>query len=178
MRSLVRFFSIAVAVTVCISCVQSTSQSPPRFNTVDELVNDVKKKISEISVQDFKALMDAAEPYVLIDVREPGEHNSGYIPGSVSMPRGVIEFSIGNDNVWENEGMYRPLKDELIIIYCKKGHRGTLAAKSLNQLGYTNIKNISGGFLEWISNFPDIVDKNEDASGNLSISRGESSGGC
>jgi rhodanese-related sulfurtransferase len=178
MRSVLRFFSLAVAVTIFSSCINSTPPPQVSFKTVDELVNDAKERISEISVQDFKALMDSEEPFVLIDVRETGEHNAGYIPGSVSMPRGVVEFRIGNESVWENEGMYTPLKDEMIIIYCKKGHRGTLATESLKQLGYSNIKNIAGGYLEWISGYPDIIDKNEDAIGGLSISQGESSGGC
>lgn len=171
---------IIITVFSFISCNKQVEEIKPTssYNNIDELVEDSKKNITEISAQDLKALMDNAESYILIDVRESDEHNSEFIPGSISIPRGVLEFRINNEQVWDKEGMYPPLKEDLIILYCKKGHRGTLSVESLIKLGYTNVKNVTGGWLEWKTNFPDVFDVNESAGGAPTIASGGESGGC
>jgi len=65
----------------------------------------------------------------------------------------VLEFKIADKEFWENEQWYVPDKDAEIIIYCKKGDRGILATKALSQLGYSNVKNLSGGIIAWDPDF-------------------------
>lgn len=149
------------------------------FATVDDMVADAQTRIQELSVQELNSILEGEEPFILLDVRTVEENNSGYIPGSISMPRGVVEFRIASEPVWDNEGMYPPTTEDLILIYCKKGSRGALTADALQHLGYTNVKNITGGFLEWKANYPDKVEVNEAAAGFTGGSTQEaSSGGC
>jgi len=112
-----------------------------------ELAEDAKARVPEISVDDLKAGIDSGAAFTIIDVRQLAEYNSGNIPGSVCIPRGLLEFKIGNSTFWEEQYMYPPEKGDEIIIYCKSGARGTLAAESLIQIGYTNVKNLTGGFV-------------------------------
>lgn len=133
------------------------------YESADEMVAAAAKSVTQITVDDFKKKYDEGELYTLIDVREPGEYNAGFIPGSVNIPAGLLIFNIGKDEFWESEMLYKPEKDEEIIVYCKKGKRGIMAAKSLHELGYKNVKNIEGGWKNWEMNFPLEYEKNLDA---------------
>ena len=110
------------------------------------MARDYSSLTKQISVEDFKAIEDSGT-FVLIDVRQPVEHYTNKIEGSVLIPRGDIEFKINNEDFWFEQYMYPPSKDSSeIIIYCKSGKRGILATKSLMQLGYKDVKNLKGGY--------------------------------
>ena len=145
------------------------------YTTVDEMVNEAKLAVPTITVEELKVKIDSMEMFNLIDVRIKSEHNHGYIPSAINIPRGTLEFKIANDKYWENEGLYLPAKDEEYILYCKKGSRSVLAAKSLMMLGYKNVKYIEGGFKKWEMTYPLLQEKNlEEESGHHS----EEVGGC
>ncbi len=148
------------------------------FATADELVADAKTRIKEISIEDFRAQYDGEDAFVLIDVRTVKEHNAGFIPSSISIPRGVLEFRILSEKVWDDEGMYVPKKEEAIFIYCKKGHRGTLAAESLEKMGYSNVTNIQSGFSGWKAKYAEDIEKIESAGGFEAAAEEEDAGGC
>lgn len=142
----------------------------------DELVAQAEKECKKITVEELAQLMTGEEVYTLIDVRQELEHYYGYIPGSVILPRGSLEFNIGSEEFWETEGLYMPLKDETIVVYCKKGNRGILAAHTLKHMGYTKIFYLEYGFKKWELTFPDQVEKNLNALGGGHAE--ESTGGC
>jgi rhodanese-related sulfurtransferase len=133
------------------------------YETADQMVEAAAKFVTNVAVDELKEMYDNGDLYTLIDVREPYEHNAGYIPGSINIPAGLLVFNIGKDAFWEQEMLYRPEKEELIIVYCKKGKRGTLAAKTLGDLGYKNVMNLDGGWKNWEMNFPLEYEKNLDS---------------
>lgn len=135
---------------------QATNQNTT-FQSADSLVTFVKANINTISVTDLKSDMDAEEPYILVDVRTPGEHDLGYILGSVNIPRGFLELRINRESFWEDEGMYSPLKEDKLIIVCKSGTRSALAAYTLMQMGFENVYSLDGGYLAWKKAFPELV---------------------
>lgn len=162
-----------------MGCQSNEANIGKTYPNVDELVADVRKGISELTVQEFNELMNSETPYVLLDIRMKEEHDLGYIPGSVSIPRGVLEFRIASEKVWDEEGLYVPEKDELLIVYCKMSNRSPLAALSLRQLGYSNVKVINGGWKEWHDAYPEIMENNVEEDGNVAaVAQEESSGGC
>ena len=79
----------------------------------------------------------------MIDVREQDEYSQGFIPGSQWIPRGFLELRI-EDAV--------PERDTPVVIYCAGGTRSALAAKSLKELGYSNVSSMAGGFAAWKRN--------------------------
>ncbi len=177
---LLLLLSLIILATFNQSCKDGHSEnsvSDQVSQSLDQMIAETKTRIQEIKPAEVMTLIDNMDPFVLIDVREQNEYDKGYIPGSFLMPRGVLEFRIANEKVWDNEGMYMPEKQELIIIYCKKGSRGTFATETLNKLGYTNVKNLEGGFLNWSKNYPDQVEKVEQLNINLGAAAQEDTGG-
>ena len=183
-KNLISSLAIILLATVLYSCVESRGSSrncQAEFEDAAMMVEDALSGLDQISVEDFGKMMESEEMFILLDVRTADEHNAGYIPGSVLMPRGVLEFRIANEAIWEEEGMYVPLKEDPIVIYCKRGNRSALAALSLKSLGYTNIQVVDGGWLEWESKFPENVESNIDLSagaGAQMVISSESAGGC
>ena len=107
--------------------------------TADDLVKEAKQNVCEISVSEAKGFLDNGG-YIFLDCREPKEYKMGHIPGAINLPRGLIEFKIDKAV---------PDKNEKIVVYCKSGGRGCLATCTLCRMGYTNVKNIDGGWLAW-----------------------------
>ena len=134
------------------------------YNNADEIIDEMKIGLNTIDVQSLKDKIESMETYfLLIDVREPNEHNFGFIPGSINIPAGVILFNISNEKFWEDQMMYTPEKEDEILVYCKKGKRSIVAANFLRQLGYKNVKYIEGGWKNWEINFPLLYEKNLNA---------------
>jgi molybdopterin/thiamine biosynthesis adenylyltransferase/rhodanese-related sulfurtransferase len=112
-------------------------------------LKDVKSRIRETDVDTVKKVVAArngkagdgngAGP-VLVDVREKDEWLEGYIPGARWIPRGFLEQRV-EDQI--------PEKSSDVILYCAGGTRSALAARSLGELGYSNVKSLAGGFSAW-----------------------------
>jgi molybdopterin/thiamine biosynthesis adenylyltransferase/rhodanese-related sulfurtransferase len=105
--------------------------------TPRDLLNAAKAEITEIDPNDVAARLDH---FTLLDVREPEEYEQGAVPGAVHLPRGNLEFSV--------EGRL-PDKNAPIAVYCAGGVRSAFAAKTLQDLGYTDVVSVIGGFNKW-----------------------------
>ncbi len=123
------------------------------YENGQELAADTKPYIEEITVDELNIKIENQEDFYLIDVRQSAEFELNNIFYSTHIPRGILEFKIGDEAFWEEEYLSVPEKDSDIIIYCKKGDRGILATKTLNELGYSNVKNLSGGIIAWDPEF-------------------------
>jgi rhodanese-related sulfurtransferase len=152
MKKIAFAFAILFALTSC--------SKQEKYASADEMVNHALKEINLITAEELHALMNGEEIYTLIDVRQAEEHYYGYIPGSVNVPRGSIEFNVSDSTFWEGIGLYMPLPEEKIVVYDQKGKRGILAAKTLQQLGFTNVFALKDGWKKWELTFPDIYEKN------------------
>jgi adenylyltransferase/sulfurtransferase len=106
----------------------------------DELFQSVLKSVTETDVKSLYNEMKSAKPPVVVDVREREEWEQGYVPGSVFIPRGFLEMRI-EDRV--------PDKNAPVYVYCAGGVRSAFAAKAMEQLGYSNVTSVRGGFSEW-----------------------------
>ncbi|MDQ1478715.1 MAG: sulfur-carrier protein adenylyltransferase/sulfurtransferase, partial [Actinomycetota bacterium] len=102
-----------------------------------ELLKQTKSEIEEITPAD-------AEPRVgestFLDVRELDEFEQGMIPGSVFIPRGHLESQVENKI---------PDHDTPVVVYCAGGIRSAFAAKTMQELGYSNVVSMTGGFGRW-----------------------------
>ena len=170
--------TLRIASLMLAMAIISVACSKQSYNSGDDMVKEALKTVKVITVDELNQLMENGEEiFTLIDVRQELEHYYGYIPGSVVLPRGSLEFSIADAEFWDNAGLYMPEKNEKIILYCKKGQRGILAAETLTKLGYTNVYAIEGGWKNWEVNYPDIYEKDLDKLGGKSDAPA-SSGGC
>ncbi|MBA4322437.1 MAG: hypothetical protein C0408_06415 [Odoribacter sp.] len=129
------------------------------YENTDKMVEAAETGLDSITPNDFKGMLDAMEYFYLLDVRSEDEFASGYIPSAVSIPRGVLEFRIADETVWDKEGLYAPTAKDMIIVYCKKGPRSILAAQTLKQLGFTNVRYLQDGWTKWNELYPEIQEK-------------------
>ncbi|UQA56403.1 molybdopterin-synthase adenylyltransferase MoeB [Polyangium aurulentum] len=108
--------------------------------TYTDLMAEVRKTISVVTLEEIKRRLEAKEPMVLVDVREKEEVRAGYIPGAISVPRGFLEIQIEQKV---------PDKNAPVVLYCAGGTRSALAAKTLMDLGYTRVESANPGFVRW-----------------------------
>lgn len=157
-KNIFKFAAFALFGLMITACGSSNKT----FENVDELIASVSPNVTEITVEDLHQKIEEGEMIILIDVRGLNEFNPGYIPGAVNIPRGLLEFNVLNDEFWENQFLYPPLKTDEIVVYCKKGSRGLLAADVLQKFGFENVKYLKGGFKKWELTYPDEQLKNLD----------------
>jgi len=102
-----------------------------------ELLKQTKAQIREIQPAEAEERLGAS---TFLDVRELDEFEQGMIPGSVFIPRGHLESQVENRI---------PDHDTPVIIYCAGGMRSAFAAKTLQELGYSDVVSMAGGFGRW-----------------------------
>lgn len=100
--------------------------------------------MTNITAEEVKQRLDAGEKLNLIDVREPHENAEFNIGGKL--------LPIGNIQSMQIEDI-EDLKNEEVILYCRSGNRSGISASILDQLGFTNTKNLVGGMLGWQEKF-------------------------
>jgi len=106
----------------------------------EQLVEHVRARVRECSVQEVHARVERHEPFHLLDVREDHEYVTGYAQGAVHLGRGILERDIEK---------LIPDKDAEIVLYCGGGYRSVLAAVSLMEMGYTRVASMAGGIKAW-----------------------------
>ncbi|PKM29954.1 MAG: sulfurtransferase [Gammaproteobacteria bacterium HGW-Gammaproteobacteria-11] len=113
-----------------------------------DLVTEAKARIQEVTLEQAQAAIQEAD--VLVDVREPDEFREGHLSGAVNIPRGILEFKLSSE-----PGL--SARDINIVLYCKNSGRSALAALSLEQMGYLNVRSISGGYEAWVQGGKPVV---------------------
>jgi molybdopterin/thiamine biosynthesis adenylyltransferase/rhodanese-related sulfurtransferase len=106
--------------------------------TYSELIAQAKREIAEIDPAGLVALLGS--DVVVVDVREGDEFSQGAIPGSRHIPRGLLESNIT---------MQVADPSTRLVLYCAAGARSALAAKTLMDMGYRDVRSLAGGFGRW-----------------------------
>jgi len=109
--------------------------------SMQDLVNEAKQKITEIKPARAKAMINNSS-VCLVDVREEHEFAQGHLANAILLPRGELELKIST-----LPGLTD--KSAAIIVYCGTGIRAALAANTLQDMGYTNVLSIAGGYEAW-----------------------------
>jgi len=118
------------------------------MKSAQDLVAAAKSRIREVELGEAEAAIREAD--VLLDVREPDEYRQGHIAGAINVPRGLLEFKLSGDPALNDRGTR-------IVLYCKTGGRGALAADSLRSMGYLHVQSIAGGMDGWLgAGLPDV----------------------
>ncbi|MGA1366169.1 MAG: molybdopterin-synthase adenylyltransferase MoeB, partial [Ilumatobacteraceae bacterium] len=104
-----------------------------------ELLAAAKSKIQEVDTQTASEKI-ASNQVVVLDVREPDEFEQGALKNVVHIPRGHLEAQVESKIVDKNSP---------VIVYCAGGVRSAFAAKTLQELGYSNVLSMAGGFGKW-----------------------------
>jgi rhodanese-related sulfurtransferase len=105
-----------------------------------KIVDDAKRRINEVTVEETLARLSANTGARLIDVREDNEWQAGRATGAEHLGKGIIERDI--------EAQV-PDKDTELILYCGGGYRSALAADALQKMGYRKVYSMAGGWKAW-----------------------------
>ncbi|MBP1689669.1 MAG: moeB [Deltaproteobacteria bacterium] len=108
--------------------------------TYKQIMDDARRLVPEVSVEDVRSQVDKGDGMTVLDVREKEEYRDGHLAGAISLPRGFLEMRV-EETV--------PDKQAQIIAYCAGGTRSLIAARTLKEMGYTNVVSMTGGFTAW-----------------------------
>lgn len=113
--------------------------------TSAEMVAEAKARIEEIETADLIAMVDDPE-VVIVDIRDVRERQkSGFIPGSVHAPRGMLEFWIDSESPYFKEIF---AEDKKFVFHCASGWRSALAVATLQDMGF-DAAHLREGFSSW-----------------------------
>ncbi len=105
-----------------------------------DLVRQAREKSEGVDLERIHQMLANGETFTLVDVREGDEWRAGHLPGAVHIPRGYLELQVDQK---------LPDRDAPIVTYCAGGNRSAMAALTLEDLGYTNVRHMRRGFSGW-----------------------------
>jgi rhodanese-related sulfurtransferase len=113
--------------------------NPPKHHNPGflALVNDAKTRIREIGMAEYRKMLAAGEPHLLVDVREESEWAAGHATGALHLGKGIIERDIEVEV---------PEKNTKLVLYCGGGFRSALVADALRKMGYGSAFSLDGGW--------------------------------
>ncbi|MEO8192942.1 MAG: rhodanese-like domain-containing protein [Gemmatimonadales bacterium] len=103
-----------------------------------DLIDEAKARVKQVSAAD--SVKNPDPDIVYLDCREANEYALGHIPGAVFIPRGTMETKV--------EAVIP--REKKVVIYCASGNRSALAADTMQQMGYSDVASMSGGFRGWV----------------------------
>lgn len=114
--------------------------------TVKDMLADANASVPRLSRAEAEALMADGRALV-VDVREAAEvQANGKVPGAVNVARGMLEFRADPASPYHDKA-FAP--DRPVIVYCASGGRSALAGRTLQEMGYRDVRNL-GAFKDWV----------------------------
>jgi rhodanese-related sulfurtransferase len=113
-----------------------------------ELLAEARTRVREIMPWDLRERLAAQPDLLLLDVREAAEFEAAHIPGSINVPRGVLEQACE----WDYDETVPALaggRQRPIVVVCRSGHRSVLAADVLQTLGFADVVSLKTGVRGW-----------------------------
>ena len=126
--SIFAIITMASLITGCAAKNQKTQETTAMTGTYQQITQDQAKRI-----------MDTRDDYIIVDARDQYEYDQGHIKDAIVIPYTDIE-DLAEQKL--------PNKERLILVYCRSGRRSKIAAQSLADMGYTNVKEF-GGIIDW-----------------------------
>jgi rhodanese-related sulfurtransferase len=138
-------FAIALA-GVITTAAPVFAQAPAWPPIVAKHVLAVRKTIATVDMAGYLAAVKDPKGALIVDVREPAEYAAGHVPGSINIPRGLLEFQIYKAMGYPN----KVDTDRVIYVQCQTGGRATLATADLKQIGFTHPVAVIMNWPEWV----------------------------
>lgn len=133
-RIILLLLSILIVMLALIGCSNNKEENIKAGEK--QMINNSYEQISQ---EEAKAIMDNESNYIIVDAREQNEFDEGHIKDAIVIPYTEIEAKAKD---------MLPNKEQLILVYCRSGRRSKIAAQSLADMGYTNVKEF-GGIIDW-----------------------------
>ena len=112
-----------------------------------QLVDEAMAQVKTYTVEQVRSRLN--DPGVqIVDIRDPRELGAGTVLGAVHAPRGMLEFWVDPASPY-HKPLYADESKEFIL-FCGAGWRSALAAKTLQDMGMTNVAHMDGGYTDWV----------------------------
>lgn len=116
--------------------------------TIDQLLREARSRLARL--EPTAALAAQGEGALLIDTRSSDERRrDGVIPGSIHIPRTVLEWRLDPETKPDHRNPHITDLDQQVVIVCAHGYSSSLAAATLQELGFTRATDLAGGFTAW-----------------------------
>lgn len=148
---MVRSSAFLLVFGLLLACVEPATENPgteaPAARGVQAMVADANEVVTTLTAAEAASLV--GDPGVaFVDLREQVEiQRSGYVPGAVHAPRGLLEFFVDRTS-----RMHIPVfsSGKRIVFYCAGGGRSALAARTAMEMGLDDVAHVGGGFRAWV----------------------------
>ena len=136
----------SVRITISAGSRYGSGVASGQRSSLEHLVNDAAERISRLSAPE--AFSASAADGIIVDIRSQDARDlHGVIPGSLHIPRTVLEWRVALDSPWRN--LHLGGRDQHLILICDHGYSSILAASNLVQLGFYRAGDVIGGFDAW-----------------------------
>jgi rhodanese-related sulfurtransferase len=126
------------------------------IRNVFEHVKRLSAEIDNLEVEDLKRELAADAGLLLLDLREIQERiDMGTIPGAVHVPRGMLEFWADPASPYARDYFG---EHKRTVVFCAGGGRSVYAVKALEEMGFTNVAHLAGGFKAWLDAGEEVED--------------------
>jgi rhodanese-related sulfurtransferase len=116
--------------------------------TIDQLLREARDRLDRLEPAEAFAAQEAGA--VLIDTRSTDDRvTDGVIPGALHIPRTVLEWRLDPDTTSAFRNPHVAGVDQHLIVVCSHGYSSSLAAATLQQLGFSRATDLVGGFAAW-----------------------------
>lgn len=117
--------------------------------SLHDFVSAALERVAEIAPEEAHRLLEAPDRdgWHFVDVREPDEFAAGRLPGARSSPRGFLE--VRADLEHPKRDAWWADRSRKLILYCGGGHRSALAAATLQDMGFENVRSLAEGWTGW-----------------------------
>jgi rhodanese-related sulfurtransferase len=125
-----------------------------------DLLADALQRVREIMPWDLRDLLAQPGPPLILDVREPAEFAQAHIPGSIHVPRGLLEAACD----WDYDDTVPELvraRERRVVVVCRSGNRSVLAADVMQQMGFADVVSLKTGVRGWNDFEQALVDERE-----------------
>ncbi len=116
--------------------------------TYMQLVQRCLADVPELMPWDLEERLRENPDLLILDIREPYEYDAMHIPGSLAVPRGILESACEWDYEETVPELVRARKREIVVV-CRSGYRSVLAAKTMREMGYENVASLKTGVRGW-----------------------------
>lgn len=142
---MLRIFRIAAVLLAALFMSAPGFAAENWPDSLSQYVAQVRKTIKTTDMDGYLAVVKNPNGALILDVREADEYAAGHVPGSVNIPRGVLEFRI-----WKQLGYPKAVDlNKKIYVQCQTGGRATLATKELQDIGFTNATAVIMDVQDW-----------------------------
>jgi len=117
--------------------------------SLHDLVSAALERVEEVGPEEAQRMLGTPDPdgWHFVDVREPDEFAAGHLPGARSSPRGFLE--VRADLEHPKRDAWWADRSRKLILYCGGGHRSALAAATLQEMGFENVRSLAEGWTGW-----------------------------